>query len=261
MRRSARRRREPTATCRPTPSTWLIRAPMRWSARRRSSSRARRGGSSGTLMRRCAGSTGRRRSTGGATSVAARSRSTGSMRCRTPASASTASSGRKMASADPIARKRRRFWGIVAGIVIADAFTKMLAVDLLVPARLPRGAAFGLDLGENSRWIFTGLTLGALVLLAHLYRTTRAGATPRTIALALVCGGALGNLMDRLKSARGVVDFIDVGIGTLRWPTFNVADMAVSCGAVLLAIVLWREDARHAARAAAASGQDAPVHG
>ncbi|HLA90870.1 MAG TPA: signal peptidase II [Gemmatimonadaceae bacterium] len=181
-----------------------------------------------------------------------------------------------MASADPIARKRRRFWGIVAGIVIADAFTKMLAVDLLVPARLPRavlgdalrltlvynrGAAFGLDLGENSRWIFTGLTLGALVLLAHLYRTTRAGATPRTIALALVCGGALGNLMDRLKSARGVVDFIDVGIGTLRWPTFNVADMAVSCGAVLLAIVLWREDARHAARAAAASGQDAPVHG
>lgn len=181
-----------------------------------------------------------------------------------------------MASADPIARKQRRFWGIVAAIVIADAFTKMLAVDFLSAARLPReiigevvrftlvynrGAAFGLDLGPHSRWIFTGLTLGALVLLAHLYRTTRAGDVVRTIALALVCGGAIGNLVDRLKSARGVVDFVDVGIGTMRWPTFNVADAAVSCGAVLLAVVLWREDARSAERAAATSGQDAPVHG
>jgi signal peptidase II len=187
-----------------------------------------------------------------------------------------------MASADPIARKQRRFWGIAATVVVADAFTKMLAVDLLAPAHLPRavigdavrltlvynsGAAFGLHLGTYSRWIFTALTIGALVLLAHLYRTTRAGDVVRTIAVSLVCGGAVGNLVDRLKSGRGVVDFIDVGIGTLRWPTFNVADMAVSCGALLLAFVLWREDATHAARAArgttaaTASGQDAPVHG
>jgi signal peptidase II len=40
------------------------------------------------------------------------------------------------------------------------------------------------------------------------------------------------------------VDFLDVGVGTLRWPTFNVADIAVSCGAIALAISLWREDAR-----------------
>lgn len=181
-----------------------------------------------------------------------------------------------MASADPIARKRRRFWGIAATIVVADAFTKMLAVDLLLPAQLPRpvlgeslrltlvyntGAAFGLHLGEYSRWIFTALTVGALVLLAHLYRTTRAGDALRTVALSLVCGGAVGNLVDRLKNVRGVVDFIDVGIGARRWPTFNVADMAVSCGALLLAVVLWREDARQAASAATASGQDAPVHG
>ncbi|MGH7653372.1 MAG: signal peptidase II [Gemmatimonadaceae bacterium] len=173
----------------------------------------------------------------------------------------------------------RLFFGLAASVVLVDAFTKVMAVDRLMPSRLPRdvigetlrltlvfnpGAAFGLHLGPWSRWIFTALTIGALVLLWELYRTTRAGDTVRTLALALVCGGALGNLVDRLKSGRGVVDFIDVGIGTLRWPTFNVADMAVTCGAVLLAIVLWREDTAAAAAARSslkASGSDAAVHG
>ena len=62
------------------------------------------------------------------------------------------------------------------------------------------------------------------------------------MSLALVCGGALGNLIDRLRSSLGVVDFLDVGVGDARWPTFNVADMAVSVGAFLLAIVLWAEE-------------------
>jgi signal peptidase II len=52
----------------------------------------------------------------------------------------------------------------------------------------------------------------------------------------------MGNLLDRIRHSDGVVDFIDVGLGMSRWPTFNVADMAVSVGAVLLAWVLWDED-------------------
>ena len=64
----------------------------------------------------------------------------------------------------------------------------------------------------------------------------------KVVAVARVAAGAMGNLVDRLRSERGVVDFLDVGVGAWRWPTFNVADIAVSCGAVLLAIVLWRED-------------------
>jgi signal peptidase II len=173
----------------------------------------------------------------------------------------------------------RLFFGVAAGVVLADAFTKVMAVDRLMPSRLPRevlgetlrltlvfnpGAAFGLHFGPWSRWIFTALSIGALVLLWELYRTTRAGDFSRTLALSLVCGGALGNLVDRLRSARGVVDFIDVGVGAMRWPTFNVADMAVSCGAVLLAIVLWREDAAEKAAApavVAADGSDAAVQG
>ncbi|MDQ6829695.1 MAG: signal peptidase II [Gemmatimonadota bacterium] len=55
-------------------------------------------------------------------------------------------------------------------------------------------------------------------------------------------GGAVGNLINRILSARGVVDFLDLGSGTARWPTFNVADIGVSVGAVLLAWVLWREE-------------------
>ena len=113
------------------------------------------------------------------------------------------------------------------------------------------GAAFGLYLGSASRWIFMVLTFAALFVLWRLYRSTRAGDHVRILALALVSAGALGNLLDRIRSARGVVDFIDVGIGSMRWPTFNVADMAVSVGAFLLAWVLWGEEQREAERAAA----------
>jgi len=90
------------------------------------------------------------------------------------------------------------------------------------------------------------LTVGALLILGRLYISTREGDRTRVISLALVCGGALGNLLDRIKSPYlGVVDFLDVGVRDARWPTFNLADMAVSIGAFLLAIVLWAEDRPH----------------
>jgi signal peptidase II len=149
------------------------------------------------------------------------------------------------------------FWPVILIVAVLDVVTKAIAVRELVPPHVPRmvwghalrftlvynpGAAFGLHLGPQSRWIFTALTIIALVILGRLYRATMHGDLPRVLALALVCGGAIGNLLDRLRSGRGVVDFIDVGLGDARWPTFNVADMAVSAGAVLLAWVLWQED-------------------
>ena len=60
----------------------------------------------------------------------------------------------------------------------------------------------------------------------------------------LVAGGAAGNLIDRVRSPQGVVDFLDVGLSTMRWPTFNVADIGVTCGAIALAVSFWLEDAR-----------------
>jgi signal peptidase II len=150
-----------------------------------------------------------------------------------------------------------RFVGIAAAIVVADQFTKFLAVDRLTPAYIPhpvlgdwfrltlvfnKGAAFGLHLGPWSRWIFIALTIIAVGVMWRLYRTSPPGAHWRVRALLLVTAGAIGNFVDRVASSRGVVDFFDVGIGVHRWPTFNIADIAVSSGAVLLAIVLWREE-------------------
>jgi signal peptidase II len=162
------------------------------------------------------------------------------------------------------------FWSVLLTVILADLVTKAIAVYSLVPQRIPHeligdvvrftlvynpGAAFGLHLGEYSRWIFMVLTIGALFILGRLYRATRDGDLVRTLAISLVCAGAVGNLIDRIRSARGVVDFIDVGIGDTRWPTFNVADMAVSIGAFLLAWVLWGEEDEAKARSAA--GPDA----
>lgn len=150
------------------------------------------------------------------------------------------------------------FWTVAGGVVALDIVTKLLAVAYLgrVPVYLlgewlslrlvfNPGAAFGIHVGSYSRIVFTVLALAALVILGTMVRHTQPGQTPRLVALALVCGGAVGNLIDRLRSARGVVDFIDVWIGSFHWPTFNVADMAVSCGAVLLAAVLWQEGRDH----------------
>ena len=160
-----------------------------------------------------------------------------------------------MASSD--AGRARIFWPVVITVVLSDIVTKWIAVRDLYPRGVPRevfgevvrltlvynrGAAFGLHLGQYSRWIFLGLTIAALVILAQLYRQTTARDIARTLAIALVSGGAIGNLIDRIRGPQGVVDFIDIGIGDMRWPTFNVADMAVSTGAILLAYVLWGED-------------------
>jgi len=75
----------------------------------------------------------------------------------------------------------------------------------------------------------------------------------RQVSCALVAGGAAGNLLDRIRSSQGVVDFIDIGVGATRWPTFNLADMGVSVGAIALALSLWLEDARRSRTRAAPS--------
>ncbi len=149
---------------------------------------------------------------------------------------------------------QRLFW-IVGGPVIAlDILTKLLAVRYLPPHPLKilgdwltlqlvfnPGAAFGIHVGTYSRWVFLVLAIVALIVLGSMVRHTKPGDHVRLIALGLVCGGAVGNLIDRIRSSSGVVDFIDVGIGVHRWPTFNVADSAVTVGAVVLAFVLWME--------------------
>jgi signal peptidase II len=162
------------------------------------------------------------------------------------------------------AAQHRLFWAVAVLVVAVDIATKAVAVSALSRG-IPRdvlgsvvklvlvynpGAAFGLWFGPNSRWIFLLLTACALGVLTKLYRATAPGDMLRTVSIGLVCGGAIGNLFDRLRSPNGVVDFIDIGVGYHRWPTFNVADMAVTTGAILLAWVLWVEDRAPSRRAA-----------
>lgn len=167
-------------------------------------------------------------------------------------------------------RNGRLFWPVAAAFLVTDFATKLWAVRALAPVHTRHevlgdwltftllynpGAAFGLHLGDWSRWIFTALTVGAVVILTRMYQSTAEGDTLKLTSLGMILGGACGNLIDRLRSGQGVVDFIDVGIGDMRWPTFNVADIGVSCGALLLALVLWRED-RVAAQSAAPGSSD-----
>jgi signal peptidase II len=172
------------------------------------------------------------------------------------------------------ATEQRRFTGVVLVVLILDLATKLAAEVWLhryvgVPVfgdlfqlRLVYnpGAAFGINVGAYSRWVFMALSIAALFVLGEMLRTTKAGDGVRLYSLALISAGAAGNLVDRLRSARGVVDFLDFTFGTFHFPTFNVADSAVSCGAVLLALSLWNEG-RTTEPAGAVSTQAAPPGG
>src|SRR3954469_264778 len=153
--------------------------------------------------------------------------------------------------------RNRLFWTTVVLVVLLDQLSKEWAVRSLMPPHIPheiwgdvlrftlaynRGAAFSMSVGDHSRWIFGGFALVALVILWRLFRGSRPGETMRVLALALAFGGAAGNLIDRFRPRASVVDFIDIGVGTVRFWTFNLADTAVTFGAIMLALVLWKED-------------------
>jgi signal peptidase II len=153
-----------------------------------------------------------------------------------------------------IAPKTRVFIPIALTLLLTDCASKRLAVEHLV-LHQPRpvvddllkltltynkGAALGTSLGPYSRVGFSLIAIVMLVVLVRILRETPPDDRWTGAALALVCGGALGNLVDRLRSPSGVVDFIDVGVGAHRFWIFNVADIGVSVGAATLAFLLWR---------------------
>ena len=132
-------------------------------------------------------------------------------------------------------------------MLAADQATKRLALEFL--SRVPTvpvlpgifhltlvrnsGVAFGLFQGHGL-WI----TLGTLLVLAGLFRTALrpGGAKWISLCLALILGGAISNLIDRMRFG-GVIDFLDFRI----WPVFNLADSCITVGAALLAVGFWRK--------------------
>ena len=99
------------------------------------------------------------------------------------------------------------------------------------------GIAFGFSVGEFAI-VFTILSFAATLFIAYFHWQERFNQPLIVTGLALILGGAIGNLIDRStiffsEHYQGVVDFIDVGIGTSRWYTFNIADSAVTVGIAL----------------------------
>ena len=99
------------------------------------------------------------------------------------------------------------------------------------------GLAFGLSVGEFGM-VITFLSFAATLFIAYFHWQERFNNPLIVAGLALILGGAIGNLIDRssiffVEYYEGVVDFIDIGIGTFRWYTFNIADTAVTVGIIL----------------------------
>lgn len=147
-----------------------------------------------------------------------------------------------------------KWLGLAAIIILLDQGTKYLASSLLelhVPVVvLPfldltlmhnRGAAFSFlsDAGGWQRWLFSGLSMLVSAFIVVWLRRIPRGQLWLPCALALVLGGALGNLWDRLTLGV-VVDFIDLHYQGWHWPAFNIADSAISVGAVMLLISAFR---------------------
>lgn len=153
--------------------------------------------------------------------------------------------------------RSRLLWAVAALVCVLDQLTKWWAVAVIPEHRsitvIPgffdlvivrnRGAAFGFLNRPDTDWQFwlflaaTFIAVGAIMILARGAR----GNIPFLLGLGLILGGALGNLLDRLRH-RAVVDFLDFYVGQWHWPAFNVADIAICLGALCTCVVVWRTE-------------------
>jgi signal peptidase II len=99
------------------------------------------------------------------------------------------------------------------------------------------GAAFSFlsDAGGWQRWLFAGLAVGMSIVISVWLTRLKPNETFIAIALSLILGGAIGNLVDRLAYGY-VIDFLDIYYGNWHWPAFNIADSAITVGVVLMLI-------------------------
>jgi signal peptidase II len=140
------------------------------------------------------------------------------------------------------------FWSIAVIISVVDFITKRVVENTLERGQSVEvigdflrftlgyntGIAFGISVGGSSRILLIAVTLLTMGLIVWLFRSVDARHKLQVVAFGMIMGGAIGNLLDRVFGNQGVVDFIDVGIGTNRFWTFNIADSGITVGAILL---------------------------
>lgn len=153
--------------------------------------------------------------------------------------------------------------------LLADVFTKELALDRLGLFRrvdflggflrfdltFNEGGVFGIMQGH--KMFFLVVSIIVLALMTGYYFYEKNMNLMFRVAMALIIGGAVGNIIDRLIPGRpGVVDFISVGVdGFYRWPTFNIADSVIVVGAFVIIIAVYFEEKRHKALKAGSQDQ------
>jgi len=157
----------------------------------------------------------------------------------------------------PTAGRRSRYLVLSLFVLVLDQWTKWLVEAKLVhhtsfeviPDLLSfthvrnTGVAFGLFAAHGdvaNTWLLTGLGLAALLFVGYYFQAVPLSDRPLLAALALVLGGAVGNLLDRALSG-GVTDFIDFYVGTYHWHTFNVADSAITVGIAVMVLATFRK--------------------
>jgi signal peptidase II len=142
--------------------------------------------------------------------------------------------------------------GLTAGaVVVVDQLTKAAVVGALEVGDQARilgdlvvlwhvrntGAAFSLFQFEGSLILFYAVHVVALGMVAWFHRSFRGRSTWLHVILGLLLGGSIGNLIDRVRQGY-VTDFVSIGIGDVRFPTWNVADAGITVGIVLLVAYL-----------------------
>jgi len=160
-----------------------------------------------------------------------------------------------------------RLVAVAAAVVAADQWTKAWAtrtlayhqpVDLIgefVRLTYTRNSGVAFGIGAGLPFPYYLFSIAAVIAIVFLFARQRVTGIGRQIALALILGGAIGNLIDRLSTGE-VVDFIEIGWGRWHWPVFNVADSAVTVGVVLFALT-WPQRRAPDAHGDGASGDDA----
>lgn len=140
--------------------------------------------------------------------------------------------------------------------VVADQLSKVWAVNTLNYARpvevfsfmnwtllYNKGAAFSFlsEAGGWQRWGFSLLAIGVVIWLLLWLKKIKANQWIESVALSLIVAGAIGNTVDRIRLGH-VVDFIDFYYQQWHWPAFNIADISVVCGALMLLFInVFRE--------------------
>ncbi|RJR38568.1 MAG: signal peptidase II [Desulfobacteraceae bacterium] len=132
-------------------------------------------------------------------------------------------------------------WIVLKSIPLYGSYPLIEGFFNLVHVR-NRGIAFGImnrpGGSQITIYVLTLVTLAAIFLLFLWFSRLGAEEKKTTWGLALVIGGALGNLVDRIRMGE-VVDFLDVHVGTFHWPAFNIADSAITVGVFWLALTIF----------------------